>query len=196
MPRNVVPLRTALAAAVLTAVALPAIGQQALDLERPAYQRKSLVPLAQPLWSDLKEPQRQVLAPFADQWNALPLVEKRAWVSLANRFPRMSEREQQVAEERIAEWAQLTPEQRRTARQNYRLAKSIPREERVAQWEQYQTLTDEQREILQRNGNTSNTAARHAGARTALAKEAAQPISDVVTVQQVGKQRIVPTSGR
>lgn len=188
-------LRPALVAALLAAAALPAVGQQALDLERPAYQRKSLVPLAQPLWSQLKEPQRQVLAPFADQWNALPLVEKRAWVTLADRFPRLSEHEKQIAEERIAEWAQLTPEQRRTARQNYRLAKSLPREERAAQWEQYQTLTDEQREILQRNGNTSNTAARHAGARTALAKEAAQPLGDPTAVQ-VGKQRIVPTSGR
>jgi hypothetical protein len=33
--------------------------------------------------------------------------------------------------------------------------------------------------VLQ-HGSTSNTAARHAGSRTALAKEAAQPIAEVV----------------
>jgi hypothetical protein len=107
----------------------------------------------------------------------------------------MPVREQELAEARIREWAQLTPEQRRTARQNYRLAKSIPREERVAQWEQYQGLTDEQREILQRNGNTSNTAARHAGARTALAKEAAQPISDIARPIPIRGQRTLHEPG-
>jgi Protein of unknown function (DUF3106). len=78
-----------------------------------------------------------------------------------------------------ANGAALTPEQRRLARQNYRLAKRLPPDERQAQWERYRELTPEQRAVLRNSGWTSNTAARHAGARTGLAKEAAQPLSDL-----------------
>jgi uncharacterized protein (TIGR00255 family) len=39
-------------------------------------------------------------------------------------------------------------------------------------------ITEEQRSVLQFSGSTSNTAARHAGSRTALAKQAAQPIAE------------------
>ena len=143
-------------------------------LESP---RSSLLPLVQPLWSELTPTQQFVLAPFADQWNTWPLAEKRAWVELADRVPRMSAEQQSRAHERIHEWAALSPDQRRLARQNYRLAQQLPKDERVAQWQQYEALTPEQKGVLRSAGTTSNTAARHAGARTALAKEAAKPIA-------------------
>lgn len=144
---------------------------------RPEAPRSSLLPLVQPLWSELTPTQQFVLAPFADQWNTWPLAEKRAWVELADRVPRMSAEQQARAHERIHEWAALSPEQRRLARQNYRLAQQLPKDERVAQWQQYEALTPEQKGVLRSAGTTSNTAARHAGARTALAKEAAKPIA-------------------
>jgi hypothetical protein len=137
--------------------------------------------LVQPLWKDLAADQQQLLAPFAEQWNTLPAEEKRAWVSLANRVPNMSQDERAKAQGRIVEWAKLSPDQRRLARQNYRLAKSLPSEQRVAQWESYQTLTPEQQQVLRSSGSTSNTAAKHAGSRTALAKEAAQPMSPALS---------------
>ncbi len=169
-------------AAAIAATGLPALGadpQPAASTE-PAQARASLLPLVQPLWSELPPPQQAVLAPFASQWNTLPLEEKRAWAQLAGRFPRMKPEEQRRAEKRIAEWALLTPEQRRTARQNFRLAKKLPQDERTARWEQYQQMTPEQRSVLQVSGTTSNTAAKHAGSRTGLGKEAAQPISRIV----------------
>lgn len=145
----------------------------------PATVRKSLLPYAQPLWSDLKPAQQRVLEPFASQWNSLPNDVKVAWLALADRYPRTSPAEQARTTARIREWARLTPEQRKLARQNYRLAKTLPKDERIAQSQQYSTLTDEQKKVLQTSGSTSNTAARHAGARTALAKEAAQPLTAV-----------------
>ncbi len=57
--------------------------------------------------------------------------------------------DREKAQERIREWATLTPEQRRLARNNYRLAKSLDKEEREASWEQYSSMTDEQRSVLQ-----------------------------------------------
>ena len=137
--------------------------------------RPSLLPLVQPLWSDLSPAQQQVLAPFSAQWNGLPITEKRAWGELASRFPKMKPDEQKRVEKRIGEWAALTPDQRRLARANYRLAQKVGRDNLLAEWENYQSMTPEQRSVLGSIG-TSNTAARHVAAQTGLAKEAAQPL--------------------
>ncbi len=166
-----------LAACVLGCLAL--LAAQPIQAQQPVS--RVIPSLGQPLWKDLRADQQQLLAPFADQWNTLPAEEKRAWVSLANRVPNMSQDERAKAQGRIVEWAKLSPDQRRLARQNYRLAKSLPSEQRVAQWESYQTLTPEQQQVLRSNGSTSNTAAKHAGSRTALAKEAAQPMSPALS---------------
>jgi hypothetical protein len=147
-----------------------------LDPPRADAPRPTLLPLAQPLWSDLTPAQQQVLRPFESQWNGLPLSEKRAWADVARRFPQMKPDEQRRIERRVAEWAQLTPDQRRVARANYRLAQQAEREQLLAEWERYQSLTPEQQAVLRAAGATSNTAARHAGAVTGLAREAAQPL--------------------
>jgi len=144
---------------------------------RPEPPRPSLLPLAQPLWSDLGDAQRQVLEPFASQWNALPSSEKRAWSDLARRFPRMKPEVQKRVQQRIVQWAALTPEQRRVARENYRLAQQVPRQSVAAEWESYQTMTPEQRSVLVSAGSTpSNTAARSAAGPTGLARVAFQPL--------------------
>lgn len=158
----------------LMAAVLPARAES-----EPVAPRASLLPLVRPLWSELTTAQQAVLEPFSQQWNGWSAQEKRVWVSLANRVPRMAPEARERAHERIREWAGLTPDQRRLARQNYRLAKRLPPDERQAQWERYREMTPEQRSVLRSAGWTSNTAARHAGARTGLAKEAAQPLSDL-----------------
>lgn len=155
------------------AAVAPAPRHEPIRLDPP---RASLVPLAQPLWSELSAAQRRVLEPFESQWNSLPISEKRAWADLASRFPKMKADEQKRVENRVAEWAALTPEQRRLARANYRLAQQVARENLLAEWENYQGMTPEQRSVLGTAGSTSNTAARHAGAATGLAKQAAQPL--------------------
>lgn len=141
-----------------------------------AARKPSLLPLVQPLWSELSESQRKVLAPLEPQWNTLTRDEKRPWLKLAARIPGMDADARARAEKRIREWASLTPEQRRLARNNYRLARQLPKDERVATWQQYRQMTSEQREVLREAGWTSNTAARHAGAPIGLAKEASQPL--------------------
>jgi hypothetical protein len=142
----------------------------------PPADRGSLVALLEPLWIDLTEAQQQALAAFAPEWNTWPTAEKKSWVALADKLPAMSRERREKAQRRILEWANLSPEQRRLARANYRLAKERSAKERVEEWRNYQSMTQEQREILRRAGSTSNTAAGHAGAPTGLAKEASQPL--------------------
>ena len=180
-PTPVAPAPGALAPAAPVAppVAVPAPPPRSVATPAPPAPaaRASLIPLAQPLWSELTPAQRQVLGPLEPQWNGLPANSKRSWLTVAERVPKMPAAEREKALERIQEWARLTPEQRRLARNNYRLARTLAPEDRVATWETYQQLTPEQRAVLSTSGWTSNTAARHAGAPTGLAKEAARPLS-------------------
>ncbi len=139
-------------------------------------ERESLLPLAQPLWTELTPDQQRTLAPFAAEWNIWPVAEKRSWVALSNRMPSMDEAKRAKMSQRIAEWARLTPDERQTARDNYRLAKERSADTRATDWERYRSMTQEQRSVLREAGTTSNTAAGHAGAASGLAKEAAQPL--------------------
>lgn len=163
----------ALICAVL--LALSAMGPAAA--ETPAA-RSTLLPKG-PMWSELTPAQRKILAELEPRWNTMPAVRKRTWLKMAERIPRMEPAERERAQARIKEWVQLTPEQRNVARNNYRLAKTLPRDARAAGWEQYRQLSPEQRTELRASGPTSNTAARDAGAATGLAKQAARPIPGV-----------------
>ena len=173
------------------ALLVAAAGAQALEDEP---QRASLLPLAQPLWSELNAAQREVLSPLESEWNGMPRTSKLSWLKLADRVPKMKPAEREKAQARIREWAALTPEQRRLARNNYRLAQGLGKDERVASWEQYQSMTPEQRSVLRANGWTSNTAARHAGAPTGLAKEAARPLASAAAPPPPGATK--PTRPR
>jgi hypothetical protein len=145
-----------------------------------------MVAMLEPLWVDLTDSQQVALAPFAAEWNTWPTADKKSWVSLADKLPGMSADQRDKARRRILEWANLSPEQRRIARANYRLAKERPAPQRVEEWQRYQSMTQEQREILRRAGSTSNTAAGHAGAPTGLAKEASQPLPRVAVPPPFG----------
>lgn len=139
--------------------------------------RASIAPAQPPRqWAGLSEEQRSVLAPFEDQWSELPKREKQALADLAKRFPEVPEGDQERSMKRLAEWAELTPEDRRLARYNYRWMQGMERRELLEAWDRYQSLTPDQRAVLAAVGLTSNTAARHLGRRTGLAAEAAQPL--------------------
>ena len=144
---------------------------------------RNLLPLVQPLWSELTPSQTTVLAPMAGQWNSFTLSDKRSWIKLASGFQKLPVDQQQKATARMVEWASLTPEQRLRVRSNFGIAKKAPQEQRVAEFQQYRAMTPEQRRVLRSAGTTSNTAALYAGSRTGLAPEAAQPmIKNVVPV--------------
>ncbi len=160
----------------------------------PPPERPSLVSLLEPLWMDLTAAQQAALAPFAPEWNTWPTAEKKAWVNLADKLPGMSPERRAKAQRRILEWANLSPEQRSTARANFRLAKELSAKEKAQEWRNYQSMTQEQREVLRRAGSTSNTAAGHAGASTGLAKEASQPLPRVPEQLKPGSPSLVPAT--
>lgn len=105
-------------------------------------------PLAQPKWSELSPERQQALQPLAGQWNTLDNTRRKKWIVVADRYPSMKPDEQKRMQSRMADWARLTPEQRRVARENYQKSKSLPAEQKKAEWQQYQTLPDSQKQQL------------------------------------------------
>ena len=96
---------------------------------------------ARPLWSELSPKQQAVLAPLAAEWDKLDTTRRKKWVAIANRYPRMKPDEQQRLQNRMQDWANLTPAQRRVARENYQQLKQLPRNQRgelKQKWQQSQ----------------------------------------------------------
>lgn len=103
---------------------------------------------AGPAWSDLNASQRQALAPLAAKWGQLSEAHKRKWIALSQNYPRMAPAEQARLHSRMTEWVALSPQQRSTARLNFADVRQLDPQERRAQWEAYQSLSDEEKRKL------------------------------------------------
>jgi hypothetical protein len=100
------------------------------------------------MWVDLTPAQQHALAPLAPEWDRMEPARKRKWLTIGNKFASMRSAEQQRVQKRMSEWIQLTPQQRRMARDSYSRAKTLDPNQRSARWEQYQQLSEEQKQKL------------------------------------------------
>jgi Protein of unknown function (DUF3106) len=131
----VVKAALAYAALIVGLLLAPSAGAQ-----QPQSEAGS-VKSARPNWSELSPKQQAVLAPLAAEWDKLDTTRRKKWVTIANRYPKMKPDEQQRLQSRMQDWADLTPAQRRVARENYRSIKQLPRPQRgdvKQKWQQYQ----------------------------------------------------------
>lgn len=103
---------------------------------------------AKTTWQQLTPAQQQALQPLAGVWPSLEEPRQRKWIEFTRRYERMSPNERARAQERMKAWASLTPEQRRTARENFREAKRVPAEERQKKWQAYQQLPENEKKQL------------------------------------------------
>lgn len=103
-----------------------------------------------PAWSELTTAQQTILAPLKPEWEQLDATRRRKWLEIAARYPRMKPQEQQRLQQRMNEWARLTPTQRKAARDRYLSIKKLPagrRQEVTSEWERYQrSLVQQQRQ--------------------------------------------------
>ena len=149
------PFRSLLESLVAAAlVAAAGIGASVAVAAQAEYAGPSTTPLAArseaggPLWIDLSPAHRKVLAPLANDWNALDARSKERWLDVAGRFPKMPPDEQQRATQRMGEWAHMTVAQRTQARMNFQETRGLTKEEREARWKAYQALPDEKKREL------------------------------------------------
>ena len=101
-----------------------------------------------PRWSELNEAQQKALLPLQNLWPTLEVNRKRKWLVIAQNFYDMSESSQLLAQERMREWASLSPLQRSQARLNFAQTKQLSPDEKLAKWEAYQALNDEEKQNL------------------------------------------------
>ena len=81
------------------------------------------------------------MAPLKEQWAELDTTRRQKWAKVANSYPKMKPDEQTRLQERMRDWAKLSSEERRAAREKYLAIKKLPpakREDVKQQWQQYQ----------------------------------------------------------
>jgi hypothetical protein len=99
-------------------------------------------------WARLSADQHEALAPLAHDWDTFDTDRKRRWIKIASRYKKMSTDSQKRLHGRMQEWLNMTPEQRRTARENYQLSKQVPVQQRENAWNAYQQLPEDQKKTL------------------------------------------------
>lgn len=103
---------------------------------------------AGPKWSELNAEQKLILQPLQNLWHTLDENRKRKWLAIAKNFPTLSSQAQATAQERMRQWAALTPAQRYQARLHFAQAQQLSADEKLAKWEAYQSLNDEEKNKL------------------------------------------------
>jgi hypothetical protein len=101
-----------------------------------------------PVWNELTPKQRDILKPLEREWTSLDGTGREKWIEIAARFPKLPAAEQARIEERMGEWARMTPRQRGEARLRFQQAKTTTAEERQQKWEAYQALPPEEKQRL------------------------------------------------
>ncbi len=108
-------------------------------------------------WQELQPGQRATLKPLERDWASINANQKQKWLEIAARFPALPADEKTRIQARMAEWAQLTPEQRSQARVNFQQAKQVAPQDRQSQWEAYQSLSPEEKRKLAARATPSAT---------------------------------------
>lgn len=101
-----------------------------------------------PSWRELNPQEQQILQPLQTQWTSIDALRRQKWRDIAALYPNLPASQQERLRSRMAEWAAMTPVQRNAARLNYEEVKKLPQAERLARWEAYQNLSEEQRRAL------------------------------------------------
>lgn len=154
------------------------------------------VPVDQPpTWTSLTRAQQGVLAPLQRDWASIDASRKQKWLEVARRFPTMPEAERQRIQDRMAEWARMTPAERGRARLQFQETRQISAEDRQARWEAYRALPEDERQALAQQARKPPAvkAAPTPAATTARGADAS-PKRNVVTPQrQAPVKAVAPT---
>lgn len=139
---------------------------------------------AGPGWETLNTPQKLALYPLAERWAVLSEAQKRRWLALAQTFSTLPQEEQDKLHSRMTEWANLSVQQRNQARINYANTQQLAPNDKRAQWEAYQALSDEEKRSL-----AAGAAKLPAGAALAIKPVPPQKLAQVPAATQVDPQR-------
>jgi uncharacterized membrane protein len=159
--------------------------------------RLTVAPLTQKKWAELSASQKANLKPLESDWHNIGPKRQAKWLEIAAQYPKLSASQQEAMQNRMKEWAQMTPAQRADARLNFAQAqqatKSLTPEEKRARWEAYQALSPEEKQKLAQSKpplpNSASLASKPVPARK-LAAVPASPASSAAGSQPSHTKRI------
>ncbi len=101
-----------------------------------------------PRWHSLTAAQRNALTPLQRDWPSIDLARKQKWIEVASVYQTMSAPERERVQQRMNDWAQMTPAERGRARLQFQETRQLPAQDRQARWDAYQALGDDERKRL------------------------------------------------
>jgi hypothetical protein len=110
-------------------------------------------PASGPAWKEISPAQQQALRPLQKNWDGLDAQGKRRWLGVASRFQAMSPVERALVQQRMNEWARLSPKERNEARLNFRDVRELSPDNRRERWEAYQALPEDARRTFGARSN-------------------------------------------
>ena len=111
-------------------------------------------------WQQLSPKEKRALAPLASRWGELSELQKGKWIAISQNFDQLSPADKSVMHARMADWVNLSPVQRNQARLNFIALQNLPKDEKKAKWDEYQSLSPEQkRQLSSVNQGPAKTAA-------------------------------------
>jgi hypothetical protein len=144
------------------------------------------------------------LQPLQREWASIEPPRKQKWLELASRFPALPEAERQRVQERMADWARMTPAQRGQARLQFQESRQFSPQDRQARWEAYKALPDDERRALAQKAKpvqkapapevrASGVTEKHAPSR-AQAVAVAKPVAPTLVQAKPGASTSLITS--
>ena len=127
-----------IAAALLAAFAAVASAQ-------PSQER---LKTPQTRWSELAPAERRILGPIEENWDRLPGYQQQRLISSARKYPSLQPIQKERFDTRIRDWAAMSSEQRRAARETFQGLRRLPpdkQHELRERWLQRHRPPDEQR---------------------------------------------------
>lgn len=117
-----------------------------------AHPSKSKPTLPHPMtpleWGSITPAQQLALKPLVHVWPKLNDTQKKKWLAVGNTYSNLSPDEKNRLQERMVQWAALTPHQRTQARVNFAVTQKIPSQDKNERWEVYQAFTPEQKKTM------------------------------------------------
>ncbi len=99
-------------------------------------------------WQQLSAKEKRALAPLASRWSELSEIQKGKWRAISQNFDQWPEADKATIHERMTEWVKLSAVQRSQARLNFNTLHNLPKDEKKAKWDEYQSLSPEQKRQL------------------------------------------------
>ncbi len=130
------------------------LGLGAVVHAQPTSQVPHSAQPAGPAWSTLTPAQQVALAPLKDDWQDIDALRKQKWLEIAARFPSLPTEERQRIQQRMSEWARMTPDERGRARLQFQQARQISPQQRQARWDAYLALPADERRALAERART------------------------------------------